>query len=246
MYDPNLTDLLKSCSNEDLDPLVGYLLNAATNSLDTNEYFKSNRPNHSNYVLELVEEIQTFGGNTIANLFRGGGVYYDEILDDVCSKSGVKDYEGGSVAQRELKLLAKILEQTLENMAPEERRKTEEQLREAFQKSGGAHADHGAGVPVALLLAQGGVQVAGFAAYQMAVIVANAVAKMVLGRGLTLVGNAALTRVIGLVAGPIGIALTALWTVIDIAGPAFRVTLPCVCHVAYLRLKKQAEAMGQI
>ena len=37
--------------------------------------------------------------------------------------------------------------------------------------------------------------------------------------------------------GPLAWALV----VIDIAGPAYRVTIPCVCHVAYLRLKIQSR-----
>lgn len=35
--------------------------------------------------------------------------------------------------------------------------------------------------------------------------------------------------------GPIGWAITAIWTAIDIAGAAYRVTIPAVIQVAYLR-----------
>ena len=31
--------------------------------------------------------------------------------------------------------------------------------------------------------------------------------------------------------------LTGLWTAIDIAGPAYRVTIPCVIQIAFLRAK---------
>ena len=66
----------------------------------------------------------------------------------------------------------------------------------------------------------------------------NAVARPILGKGLTLAANAALTRTMGLVAGPVGIALTAIWTAYDLAGPAYRVTVPAVLYVAMLRLKQ--------
>jgi uncharacterized protein YaaW (UPF0174 family) len=79
-----------------------------------------------------------------------------------------------------------------------------------------------------------------FSAYQVAVIVANTVLKAVIGRGLPIVVNAALTRVMGVLAGPIGWVLTAIWTIVDIAGPAYRVTIPAVIYVAYLRLKQNA------
>ncbi|MNL52706.1 hypothetical protein D3C87_1759020 [compost metagenome] len=66
-------------------------------------------------------------------------------------------------------------------------------------------------------------------------IVANAVARAVLGRGLTLAANAGLARMIGVFAGPIGIAITALLTIPAISGPAFRVTLPAVVQIAAMR-----------
>ena len=73
--------------------------------------------------------------------------------------------------------------------------------------------------------------------YQITLIVVNAVAKLLIGRGLSVAGNAALTRVMAAFAGPIGWVLTGLWTAIDIAGPAYRVTIPAVIQVAALRKK---------
>jgi len=35
--------------------------------------------------------------------------------------------------------------------------------------------------------------------------------------------------------GPIGWVITGLWTAIDIAGPAYRVTIPTVIQIAVLR-----------
>ena len=62
-------------------------------------------------------------------------------------------------------------------------------------------------------------------------------AKFLTGRGLTIAANAALTKWLSVFAGPIGWAVTALWTVIDIAGPAYRVTIPAVIQIAYMRQK---------
>ncbi|MFX8496862.1 ubiquinol-cytochrome C chaperone family protein, partial [Acinetobacter baumannii] len=44
----------------------------------------------------------------------------------------------------------------------------------------------------------------GFKSYQLAVIVANAVAKTILGRGLSLAGNQVLTRTLSFLTGPVG------------------------------------------
>ncbi len=81
----------------------------------------------------------------------------------------------------------------------------------------------------------------GFVSYQIAVIVANSVSKMILGRGLSLFMNATLTKYISIFAGPIGWVITGLWTAIDLAGPAYRVTIPATIYIASLRQSKLKE-----
>lgn len=84
---------------------------------------------------------------------------------------------------------------------------------------------------------QGVFRCGGFKSYQLTVIIANAVLKAILGRGLSVAGNAALTRTMAIITGPIGWVITGLWTAIDIACPAYRVTIPAVIQVAVLRQK---------
>ena len=57
--------------------------------------------------------------------------------------------------------------------------------------------------------------------------------------------NAALTRSLCVFAGPIGWVVTAVWTLLDIAGPAYRVTIPAVIQVAYMRAKMQYKLLEQ-
>ena len=90
---------------------------------------------------------------------------------------------------------------------------------------------------------QSAIKLGGFASYKVAVIVANAVARALLGRGLSFAANAALTRWIGVFAGPIGWAVTIAWTALDIAGPAYRVTIPAVIQIAYMRVKANTPLM---
>ena len=75
----------------------------------------------------------------------------------------------------------------------------------------------------------------GFKSYQLTLIIVNAILKAITGRGLALATNATLTRTMSILTGPIGWAITAIWTAIDIAGAAYRVTIPAVIQVAYLR-----------
>ena len=81
----------------------------------------------------------------------------------------------------------------------------------------------------------------GFKSYQILVIVANAISKALFGTGLKFATNAALTRIASVLTGPIGWIITGLWTAVDIAGPAYRITIPAVFAVATLRLKSKAN-----
>ena len=63
-------ELLDSSSNEDLEPLVEYILKASTESLSDSPQYKRYHPDHSRYVDTIYEEIRLFGGNTFVNIFR--------------------------------------------------------------------------------------------------------------------------------------------------------------------------------
>nr|WP_170999114.1 ubiquinol-cytochrome C chaperone family protein [Veillonella tobetsuensis] len=75
----------------------------------------------------------------------------------------------------------------------------------------------------------------GFASYKITLIIVNAIAKAILGRGLSLAVNAGITSGLSVLVGPVGIILTALWSVYDIAGPAYRVIIPCTILIAAYR-----------
>lgn len=80
----------------------------------------------------------------------------------------------------------------------------------------------------------------GFKSYQLTLIVANQAMKVLMDRGLTLVANATLMRVMSILSGPIGWTITELWTAIDVGSAAYRVTIPAVIQVAFLRTQQAA------
>jgi uncharacterized protein YaaW (UPF0174 family) len=245
-YDPNLTPLLESCTNEDLDPLVQYLVRPITTSLKTNQWYIKHQGNHRAYVHLIVRELQLFGGHTLATIMRRitaserKGVSYREILEDVADKMNVDYDKNEDVESIETKLLRKAFDDAWKRMDQAQR----EALFEEFRQAGIKNIDFSAGVPFTVMLSLAGAEMTGFLAYRLAVIVANSVAKTVIGQGLTFATNAALTRVLAIVTGPIGWVITGLWTLYDVAGPAYRVTIPCVLHIAYLRKKKAFEALA--
>jgi uncharacterized protein YaaW (UPF0174 family) len=120
--DPNL-EFLANMKSSDLNDLVKILVydkdrkKRHTEELSsTDEYIKYN-PDHNKYWKNIAREIQKFGGNTIANIWRGKGVLYKEVLRDVCKKLNVNYNKNSSVKTMEDNLLMKILEDSLEKMS---------------------------------------------------------------------------------------------------------------------------------
>ncbi|HAZ75049.1 MAG TPA: DUF3944 domain-containing protein [Enterobacteriaceae bacterium] len=233
-------ELLRYADNDMLDVLVNYLTKdkdgseRLTESLTGNEEFKAARGNYRQVWKLIGAELQHFGGDTFVNLFRGSGVLYREILTDVCKKLSVKTDFGADIVSIEQALLAKLFADSWEKMSEAERQAIRKQLKIDGSLTSGA----------ALTAIISAIRLGGFMSYQVAMIVANAVAKALLGRGLALAANAGLARIIGIFAGPVGIAITALLTIPAISGPAFRVTLPAVVQIAAMRqqlLKKEED-----
>ncbi len=56
-----------------------------------------------------------------------------------------------------------------------------------------------------------------------------------------MVGKVALKKTLGILAGPIGWVITGALVSINLAGPAYRVTVPACVLIAALRLKLKAE-----
>lgn len=231
MASPDLNDLVE-CLTKDKDGDA-----RLTEELTSGDVYKKHYPNHSKYWREIAAEIQCFGANSLLTMLRGGkGIQYREILTDVCDKTGAKYDAKDKTSEIEEKLLLKLLKDALAKMSDIDRAE--------FAKIVGISnlkTFTPAGLTAALQIA---FKAGGFQSYQLALIVANAVSRAILGRGLGLAANATLMRTASLLAGPLGWALTGAWTVGDIAGPAYRVTMPSVIQVAVLRRKYLAELAG--
>lgn len=228
-FDENLTPVLSLASNADLEPLVEYISKASlSETLTNNDLYKKHTPNHKEYV-ELVErEIRKFGGNTFLNIFRDNGPQYFDIVCDVASKLGANYNKKSSIDEVESAIMMRIMSQAWEKMTNQER----QEFLNSMELGTGIESLPKALPVVALQIA---IKASGFLAYKLAIIVANAIARAILGRGLAFATGATLTRGIAVFAGPIGWVITGIWTLLDLAGPAYRVTIPCVVHIAMLR-----------
>jgi len=229
MSDKDLTPVLEKATNEELEPLVLCILKKFSEELSSDPLFKTHRPNHKMYISCIEREIRLFGGNTIANTFRGHGPDYFEIVCDVAKKVGAEFKEEWPIAEVELAIIERVVVKAWESMTDQEK----------LDLLGGLDMDISGGIPAALPVAalQAAIKMSGFAAYKLIAIVANTVTKALIGRGLALGTNAALMRFVGIATGPIGWAATTLWTIFDIASPSYLVTQVCVPIIALLRQK---------
>ncbi|MCD7037718.1 DUF3944 domain-containing protein [Pseudomonas sp. MAFF 311095] len=240
--DPDLVFLSK-LDSESLNDLVYTLIYdkdgdiRMTEELTTNDTYKRHNPDHNQYWDLIAAEIQCFGGNTFATMFRGGkGVLYREVLQDVCDKLKVNYNSNTSVEKIENNLLMKILTDAVESM-------DQDQIKELADSVGISNA--GLLTPEAMVgVFQTVFRAGGFKSYQLTLIIVNTVLKHLIGRGLTLAANAALTRTMSVLMGPVGWAITGAWTAVDVASAAYRVTIPAVIQVAALRQKHSIGAMA--
>lgn len=230
-YEPDL-EFLRNLKNKELDDLVEVLTKnndgslRVTGDLAQSENFKIFYPNHSMYIELIMAEIQEFGGNSFVNIFRGGGVYYKEILCDVCDKMKVNYNKKSQVQIIEGNLLMKIMQDSLEKMSKDELIMFTKELQLEVKEL----------TPQAITgLLQAIFRAGGFKSYQYSLIIANAIWRFLFGKGLSFVANRTFVKLLSVLSGPIGWTITGIWTAVDISGPAYRVTIPAVIQVIYLR-----------
>ena len=178
---------------------------------------------------ELVDEIRLDGSNTIASLFRGReGVPYLEIVRDVAEKMKVDYDENQAEDVIEYAILGKVIQEFLEKASPEERKEVDKVL----DKAGKKYRDQ----------IWGGLSTGALAVLINTVgkkIIARVVQKIVVGIAARQGAKEAGKRVFqaaGYAVPLLNVAMIA-WTVIDIAGPAFRKTAPTIIEIALLRLE---------
>lgn len=237
VFDKDINPVLEIASNEDLEILVEYLKEKLSESLTDHESYKLHSPSHSEYADLIAKEVRDMGGNSFANVFRGGeGPAYHEMVCDVASKIKAPFNKEKSIEDIENVILETILTKALDQMSDEDKQSLMDEM-------GGKGNLSKGGIATSAFVAI--FRSGGFYSYQLTLIVANQIAKLVLGRGLMLATNATLMRTASVLTGPIGWAITGLWTAVDLAGPAYKVTIPCVIHIAMLRKKLNALQCGQ-
>lgn len=236
-------EFLQYCSNTELRELCDML----THDEEGNIRFSENLTGKDSYIenypencqamwKDIAMELQLFGGNTFANLFRHGyGPSYESIVYDVCKEmkvEGVSEYDTAEDMERAL--LDQVTEKMLDELTPEQRKQIMKDLnikKRSYSKQA---------VYAALLLTRR-INLRLYN-YVMACIL-RVVTESLVGRGVMTASMGILSRGLGVMMGPVGWIVLTGWTAWDIAGPAYRVTIPAVIQIAFLRMKYNANCL---
>lgn len=228
-------EILQHADNEMLAVLVDYLTHNRdggrwlTEQLTGNEAFIKSNGNYQDVWQLIAAELQYFGGDTLANAVRGQGVLYRDILNDVCHKVGMK-IEDSMITTEELEkaLIIKVFKNSWKSMTSDEKASVKTELNIDLDKSD----------DISLEVITDGIS-HGYFSYQVSMLIASSFANAILGTNIAILAGAAgaigASRLIGALAGPLGIIVTTLLTLPMLSGPAYRVTLPAVIQVAAIR-----------
>ena len=227
---------LASCQNDDLRTLCDILtynnkgeIRLSEQLTDTDAYLNY-YPDRMNLMTgEIAEELRKFGSNTVRTFCRKGEAdSYETIVRRVCKRMGVKVDDCDNTPTMECELLTTICEQTTSKLSDEE-------LRKLADKAGIPHKSLNHQMLVTAILYA--IRRNTYLLTEMIYYVTSRIASMLLGRWM---GMSAVSRYLGMVAGPIGWTLLAGWTLSDIASPAYRVMIPAVIMVASMRFRQTA------
>lgn len=241
----NFTDdkdlkFLYNCSNDNLKLLVEFVIfdkdgkkRWSTKQSAGKDFDNAYNTNNIKAILPIViDELQRYGGNSFFNIFRGHGVSYKKILIKVCKQYKVNFNKDASAELLEKYLLQKILLIAAEKMTDEDvKHLSETQTKDLLIKN---ITKFHIGDPLILKM------------------VTTAVIQIAKRNGLKTLGGFAARfaggKAFSLLTGPIGWGLAGLWTLFDIAGPAYRVMIPATITIAYLRIisNKTEEELNNI
>lgn len=234
--DDELLALLQRADPGDIHVLVDFLtdkgkgrLALSANVRNALESAKQAQHYTRDELILLIRELQLFGGNTLANLVRRKGVLYPEIVRDVLRHAGGTPADD-DIAALELQVLEQLVSKRWAAMNEKERA-------EFVATYCGSDDSSKRGLDTVLANMRLNAENAARLATAAAAAIGSLFAEGAFAAGATtLLGRAA-----GIALGPIGIGLGGTAGVYAATKEAYRVTLPCVVQIAYIRQKDAAR-----
>lgn len=232
VIDKDLTQLLKQCEAEELEPIVSIILSSPSQTLTVQPAYRELQGQHLRYVDEIVYEITSFGGNSLANLVRGQGIPYAEMVRDVAGKLGIKPALTDTVPTLEGKILLRIIRLAYDRLNEEDRQALQEllELSEGLDDSGEFPE-----AEISQQLASAGTSLLGDR-IQNAIGIAARSAKFRQALNGVLKAGIAKIAVMGL-GGPVSWAVAAGQALYDLFGPNYTIAISLIAQIGLLRQK---------
>ena len=227
---------LSSCENEDLRVLCDILTHDRLGNIRITEQLTATDEYNRNYpedmlflVPQISNELLKYGSNTLATFWHNEPDSYATVLRRVCKQMDVRTMEQDSVAKMEHNLLTTLCQDTLNKMS-------ERELRLLANENGIPDKTlTRQALTAALLMA---IRTSRAVLTRIAARVIQYIVEIITVRGVATAGIETATRAVGGALGPIGWIALGAWTVYDISLPAYRVCVPAVLQVAYMRLNR--------
>ena len=227
---------LSSCENEDLRVLCDILTHDRLGNIriteqltSTDEYNRSYPEDMLFLVPQISNELLKYGSNTLATFWHNEPDSYETVLRRVCKQMDVRTMEQDSVTKMERNLLTTLCQDTLNKMS-------ERELRLLANENGIPDKTlTRQALTAALLMA---VRTSRAVLTRVAARIIQYIVEIITVRGVATAGIETATRAVGGALGPIGWIALGAWTVYDITSPAYRVCVPAVLQVAYMRLNR--------
>ena len=238
-------EFLRKLSNEELEPIVYIMKDDITSELSDEA---ENNPKDN--LDEIINELEKYAGNTIANIFRGDvGISYREALEDVCRKQDVEFDEDISTEMLGEALIYKTISNIFDRMSKKEKKEFLEELKnEIGEKKFEAFMDGIGGMKgffalsgdiiLKLLSKHFGIRLY-YWAVRLVVFFFHEILKKTAPKILVFGLPHVMKRTFGALFGPIAWVLLTAWTIFDIASPAYRVTIPVVTYIETIRIIKK-------
>jgi uncharacterized protein YaaW (UPF0174 family) len=231
---------LQYCDEEDLRQLAQFIIHdkdgneRIASQIKSDPSFKSldGQPGQWQKSWKLIAgELQHFGGDSVVNLFRRKGVLYREMLSDVCGKFQVKHDKKSCAYDIENLLIERLVEMSWEKMSEAERQGTLKTIQVSSVVAPGSQ------ILIQMIRSKGPGSLAWSS--WLAQSASSVFAPLALSN-ISLAGAAGFVaqRGGGAVVGPL--AIFAL-TIPMLTGTAYRVTVPVVIQIAYMRRKYEEE-----
>ena len=229
-------NFLSSCKNDDLRTLCDILTHDRLGNIriteqltSTDEYNRSYPEDMLFLVPQISEELLKYGSNTITTFWNGKPDTYATVLRRICEQMDVRTKEHDDVKTMEQNLLTTLCQDTLNKMS-------ERELRLLANENGIPDKTlTRQALTAALLMA---VRTSRAVLTRIAARVIQYIVEIITIRGVATAGIETATRAVSSALGPIGWIALGAWTVYDISSPAYRVCVPAVLQVAYMRLNR--------